>query len=117
MISRNGYLVASDVFGRGYVVPIANSFDNIKKQLSALSVSLFMGYSSIAKRPRVDLSAPDISLPMGFSVRSVPFPIGACEPYNDDVMDSAYCSMEPSQAVVARGGNHEDKFELRPVEI
>lgn len=35
-----GHVVASDVFGRGYVVPICDSFEDIKNRLSAQSVSL-----------------------------------------------------------------------------
>ena len=35
-----GHVVASDVFGRGYVVPISDTFEDIKNRLSAESVSL-----------------------------------------------------------------------------
>ncbi|KAH8592678.1 hypothetical protein B0O99DRAFT_597106 [Bisporella sp. PMI_857] len=35
-----GHVVASDVFGRGYVVPICDSFEDIKNRLSADLVSL-----------------------------------------------------------------------------
>jgi hypothetical protein len=35
-----GHVVASDVFGRGYVVPICDSFEDIKNRLSAELVSL-----------------------------------------------------------------------------
>lgn len=40
-----GHVVASDVFGRGYVVPIGDSFEDIKNRLYAHSVSLFIDFA------------------------------------------------------------------------
>ncbi|PQE19035.1 Ankyrin repeat domain-containing 52 protein [Rutstroemia sp. NJR-2017a WRK4] len=58
-----GHVVASDVFGRAYVVPINDIFEDIKRRLSLEMVTLPLGYAIYEPRP--DIPAHSVGTPAG----------------------------------------------------
>jgi hypothetical protein len=84
----HGHIVASDIFGRGYVVPLCDTFEDVKQSLSAQSVLL--------PTAELDLQPQDHVFPASIWESLL---IANALPQNHKrtgIPDSGYASLEPT---------------------